>query len=44
MDDDVRSQIAEKGIEFYLCSFVELSGCVAKTLPGGALLCLNDHG
>ncbi len=26
MDDQVQSQVAEKGIEFYLCSFVELSG------------------
>jgi glutamine synthetase len=34
MDDQGRSQIAEKGIEFFLCSFVELSGAPkAKVVP-----------
>ena len=34
MDDQVRSQADEKGIEFYLCSFVELSGAPkAKLVP-----------
>jgi len=34
MDDQVQSQVAEKGIEFYLCSFVELSGAPkAKLVP-----------
>jgi len=34
MDDQVQSRVAEKGIEFYLCSFVELSGAPkAKLVP-----------
>lgn len=34
MDDQVKPQIVEKGIEFFLCSFVELSGVPkAKVVP-----------
>ena len=31
--DEVKTLIAEEGIEFFLCSFVEMAGCLLYTSP-----------